>query len=75
MIEQRPSFLHDLEDQILDGYFPQGRSLIEISDDLSSQHPEIVNVLANGLARKVLLDQIAEKGRKQATIFSPGGMS
>lgn len=51
MVEQWPSaFMDSTYEQSLDIGFSQGRGLIQITNDLSAQPPQIIHVPVNRLA-------------------------
>jgi len=56
VIQQWSSLLQNVEEEIFDGHFSEGRGFVQVADDFSSQQPKVVNVLAHGLGRKVQSD-------------------
>ncbi len=53
VIKQRATVIHDVEEEPLHRHFPQSGSPVQIADDLSTQHPQVLDVFANGSSRKI----------------------
>jgi hypothetical protein len=53
VVEQGSSLRDRVEEQPFHGDLSQRRGLVEVSNDLSAQEPQVVNVLANGLLGQV----------------------
>ena len=50
VIQQWSSLLQNVEEQIFDWHFSESRGFVQVADDFSSQHPKVVNVLADGFS-------------------------
>jgi len=75
VIEQRAAVLDKVREEPLHGQFSERRGLVEIADDHSAQHPQIIDVLLNGFGRQIEEARCSRNGRKQVTSFSPAGRS
>ena len=71
MIQQWPSLLQDIEDQIFDGHFSERRRFVQVANDFSSQNPEVVKVPANGgcTTKKLELDGSWEAGLLSVSVY------
>jgi len=63
MVDERSTFVvkHG-EEQLLEGTFAQSRILLQVSDELAAEGPEIIPVLVQGLARETEAEQVQQEG-------------
>jgi hypothetical protein len=72
VIQQWSSLLQNIEEESFGRHLSQGRSFVQVANDFSSQHPEVVNVAADGLAGKVQPDEVFEEGAEARYHLLPG---
>jgi hypothetical protein len=69
-MNQRPALVvKEIKQHALDRYFSQSRIFVEIADDLSAQHPQVVNVFANGLPGKPGRNQMFQEWPEASNEF------
>ena len=73
VVDQRPALVvKDVEEHSLHRHFSEERVFVEVANDLAAQHPEVVDVFANGLSgetrRRQMFQEWPEAGDE---IFPP----
>lgn len=61
MVEQGSTVLDQVEDEALDGNVPQRRRLVQVSDDLAPEEPQVVHVSTQCPRGEIPLHQMFEE--------------
>src|SRR4030095_15052803 len=59
-----PLFVEAGQHNVCHRLLPEPWGLVELSDDLTAEHPEVVSMFAQGCARQVRVQQMAQERRE-----------
>ena len=74
VVDQRAAVLVDhIADELFRGYLSQRRVLVHITDDLSTEQPDIVDMVLDGSFRQTGLGEVNEEGQEAFDESPPYG--
>jgi len=64
MDERSAIIVYHIADELFGGNLPQRRVFVHVADDLSAEHPHVVDVVLDGSFRQTGLGEVKEEGQE-----------